>query len=372
MFDDGDIVLTSTSASDISIFRDNLIVAGSGQFSENVLDIKSPYLLTLDSSLNIIDSNVFKTETTASNVLLKSFDKDQCVLTFYAAQSLKNQEEQSEIKILDEEFRVINKFTYGHRTRIKDIAIVDHTAFFTLNYERSTQEISAKLFENSNEEFNVLVKESLETNIPVTITLLPEKQFAISGIANGFHYLDGHNYSNPLAYGFIRKFDRKGNELSRFNYKYSSHIFFNDMICVEDNLVVFGTKQSEETGMDLFILQFDDQLNNVWEKYFQTPGIQEASKIIFIEGLFYILSTTENLEIHNMSLVLMCIDQKGNIEWEKSFSEENRSSSAVDLVYFKSHLIILSQSKENRISSPDNLLYKISLGGDIIKKISLN
>jgi len=362
-----EIHATLYSASDLAIFNNQLIVAGTSHPDSNTLAIKSPYLLTLDSSLNIYDTRIFKTETTASNVIFKALKNNEYALAFYGAKSLQNQQEQTQIFILDQDLLEEDNQIYGTRTRIRDLTEIG-SDLISLNYERTDQTMSLR----SNKKFDIKIEEGAESSIPTDILVTPEKEIFILGIANGFHYLDGHNYEEQFAYGFIRKYNSSAKELNKFNYKESGHTFFSDMLYHDEILSVMGTKQKSNSGMDILLLQFDNELNLLREKSFPKKGIQEGSTIEYFDNSIYIFGTTEDLSTHKLSLELSCLNVDGNIIWQQSFGDPKRSYSAIDMILFDSNIILLSQSVENRISTQLNHLHKVSLSGDLIKEVQLN
>jgi len=358
---------TLYSASELSIFNNQLIVAGTAKATPHSIAIKSPCLMTLDSSLNMINTTLLNTETTASNIIFEPVNNEECVIAFYAAMSLENQEEQTQVKILSQDLIEKNNHRYGNRTRIKDLAKIDSDVI-TLNYERTDRTMSLR----SIKKFDIRIQEGDETNIPIDMIVVPNKEIFISGIANGFHYLDGHNYEQELAYGFLRKYDLNGQELNRSNYKQSGHVFFSDMAYHKEVLSVIGSKQASRTGMDVLLLQFDNQLNILTEKSFAEVGIQEGRSIEYIDNSIYIFGSTEDLITHKMNLQLTCLTVNGTLKWQKPFGNTRRTYSAIDMILFDSNIILLSQSKENRISAHQIHVHKVTLTGDLIDEKQLN
>jgi len=374
-FKDGDLnheKFTSKRISDISILKNQIIIAGSANHYKEELGIQSPFISSLDNDLNIVHFEFFKTETTARNIQLVSNNKQECTLAYYAAKSIENQEEETTIYLLDENWENTDKLQYGYRTRIKDIVTIDNSNFVTLNYERSTQKISIKYFKHFDERHSIKISEGEETNIPTDLILLPKRQLALSGIANGFHYLDGHDYKSPAAHSFIITLDEHGNELNSYTHKSSGHSFIYDMIVNDNHIVLLGNQQNENTGMDLIFGKLDLKLNIIIEKQIYADGIQEGHSIIFADESYFLYGTTEDLNTHKMMLQLVRVDKNGEIIWERTYGKMGASNAAIDIVFFDSHLILLSQSKELRTSTKTSNIQKISLNGNVIAQMDFN
>lgn len=359
------------SANDISTYQDQIIIATTAVPAQNVIDVKFPYLMVLDDSLNVSNSKIFDSQTTASNVCIETLSEGNCILTYYCPKSLQQLEEKTVIKKLDHNLEELNGISYGHRTRIKNIVSTDSTVV-ALNYERSTKDVSIVTFSDFKEKSKTKFKEDSETTMPTDIILLPDNTMVVSGIANGFHYLDGHNYENAFSYGFAKKLGSDGRDLKNYYHRTSGHVFFNEVIYDSSGLTVVGTKQSNRTGMDILFLRLDEQLNLVWEKVFEAPGIQEGNKIISIDGYYYLLGTTENLETHKMQGCLVKANSTGKIIWKQDFGIPEASHTTVDMIYHNSGLVVLSESKEARNSNPSVQLYKISTEGEMMRELSLN
>lgn len=358
--------LTSKTVSDLSIHKNLLVVTGTAEDSTLSPGIKSPFRLYLHPDFSEASSVFTPTETTAIQPF--SFhlgDSNISHLAYYRATSLRQQEEKSYLHYFNSERQALDLTEFGNRTRIGSIVGLDENRLIALSYERETQKMSLRFMNKQKIEHEISFAESNQTNIPTGLVVLPNKEILFSGIADGFHYPDGHNYSNPQAYGFIFKTDSEGNILNQYTHSGNGHVFIHGLHTKEDFIYAGGTYQSDSTGMDLLSIKLDQNLNPLWTRQITRDGIQEVKKILAIEQDLYLLSNDEQSD-HNMRLQLSKLNNDGELIWQKHFGEHNYSYEPIDMTLFEKNLYIASNAHRSRITSPSIFLFKIDLDGVLL------
>lgn len=359
-------------ASDLSIQDSLLILCGTAKDSHDPSSIKSPFILHFKQDLTKTDSQFFQSKTTAVHpTYMVDTEIPYALLSYYRAADLTEQEEISIIHRFDKAFQQESTFSFGYRTRIKTLKPLDQNQYVTLSYERETQSMSLHFIRNSNIESQINFEEGMETNIPTDLVVSPSKEIFFSGIANGFHYPDGHNYKQQSAYGFIIKTDSSGIETNRFIYKQTGHAFVNDIHYDEDHIYAIATVQSNSTGMDLHCIKLDKGLDQIWNIPFVEKGTQEGSKLIMLKQTVYLLGTTESGSKDKVILQVHKINKNGDLIWRKNVGQSHTFLNPADMVYWGGYLYIVSNTRKSRTAGPQILLQKISLDGIVIDQVTI-
>lgn len=334
-------------------------------------NIKSPFIMVFDSTLVKLSQYYYQTPTTSLNPKITLVSPTEYILSYYHAKSLGDQTEISQLLYLNTAFNTNKKVSYGNRTRIKDLLSHKNETLITLNYERSSQHTSIQFLQDKKLGDKISYAVSDETNIPTSMLVLENEDIIIAGIANGFHYPDGHEYKNPKAVGYIIHLDESGLEKSRYMHHGEGHVFIHDLVQHEATLHAIGTHQSEATGMDQLILSLDSDLNILTDSIFRENGVQKW--LLAKRGLnhLYITGITEDLIDHTMKLQLQCVSKNHEVLWKKTIPN-NGSYMPTDLIITKTHLILLVEKTTSRISPPESYIYLFSLDGNIIQKTEIN
>lgn len=356
---------SSIQATSLLTLNDQIAIAGSAR--DSISSIKFPFVMVFDSLLYKKSQQLFRTKTSIRNPEITQFTDVEFLFSYYRPVSLSNQEEVSEIHFLDHQLYSNRTILYGNRTRIKDLAVDENEAIITLNYERTTQEISLRYTTQSTLDEKISFSESEESNIPTALIALHPTGLAFSGIAHGFHYPDGHDYKNPKTYGFIISTDLHGHKKQVYKHQGDGHVFINDIIQANEEIFAIGTYQSSHTGMDVLMLKLDTQLKLQSETVYPQEGIQEGLLIKQYKKQLFIVGVEENLQDNKLKSRLQCLDTNLDIKWTTSIDEIG-SCSPQDLIIFKDQLILLVNSTTTRTEATDSYIYIYSLQGKMLKK----
>lgn len=364
--------LDSIRASCILGDQDQYIITGTAKDTSSIQKhIKSPFIMVFDSTFTKLSQHYFPTATTSLNPTLIQASPTEYLLAYYLANSLEDQTEISQLQYMDRAFTITKEFSYGNRTRIKDLLIRNNDSVITLNYERASQQTSIQLVQNKKLQDHVSYSVTDQTNIPTAITGLDEKAFVIAGIANGFHHPDGHDFKNPKATGYIIRIDENGHELNRYQHYGEGHVFLHDIVTQKDTIHVVGTHQSEGTGMDQLIISLKSDFTVLSQSIVRETGIQEwlLAKRAFAQ--VFLAGTKEDLNDYSMNLQLQCMNKNQDVLWKKTITDSG-SYKPIDMFITKSHMILLVEKTTSRTSSPESYAYQFSLDGTLLYKIKIN
>lgn len=353
--------------------QDSLIIlCGTGKDSILNNGIKSPFILPLSKNLEEQDHFFFPTVTTALDPrYIAKREHSTGILSYYKAINLKQQEEVSELQYVSPSFKDDRMQTFGNRTRIKALERLSEDQIIALSYERESQKISLRFIRDTEILHMRKYSEGQETNIPTDVIVTPTKHIIFSGIANGFHYRDGHNYKHPKAYSFLIKTDSTGIESKRFVYSETGHAFVNDILFDDGFIYALASVQTDSTGMDIHCLKLDNNLNLIWTKPIETSGTQESSTLLSLDQFIYIVGTSEKPNDLKSIIQLSRIDKSGVLIWTKEIGKMYHAIEAIDIVYLDNYLYIASNSKQNRTASPIINLQQVSLDGELKKELTI-
>ena len=145
------------------------------------------------------------------------------------------------------------------------------------------------------------------------------KNADIKKLSNGSGYvLVGSLYSRDA--GFLMQFDKEGNLISYWEYP---DIDIRAMWCrkvieVTDGFLLFGSKQKLDFFQDAFVLKVDKQGNKLWEKSYETPGLEHNLGCAFQmdENTFVIGSNPyKHYPAVGSKSRIWAIDSMGNLLW---------------------------------------------------------
>lgn len=330
--------------------------------------IKSPYLMLLDEDFKTISKRIYRTETTALNPKIISSANGSKILSYYSAQSLANPTESSHVLFLNQNFKLRKDTEYGNRTRVRSL-LLDNDMLWSLNYERISRKTSLKSFNNSKQISEHIFSASEESSLPTDMVKSSDSKL-LAGIAQGFHYRDGHDYDFPRTHGFVIKVNMDGSETHRTELRGEHHLFLNDLLLRENGVVATGTEQSNKTGMDVLLVELDKELKIVNRYAYKKQGIQEGIKSRDHEGIILTLATSEDLIDHTLKVYLIKSDGGGNIIWEKELGGLG-SYKPKDLLVYNNRIVVAANFKAHRNSNQEAILITVDLDGTDYREIRL-
>ena len=342
-----------------------VVVVGTNTGISTTTEIKSPYISSFDSELYPISKKEYPTITTALNPkLVKLFDESH-ILSFYRAESLDLQTEHSHLLYLDKDLEFKNEKRFGHRTRIESL-IPDGKDFISYQYEREKLNSSISIFRDSAAITNKKFAVSDKTNIPTDL-LIKDSSIYISGIADGFHYRDGHEYKNPNAYDYIFQLNKDLKEQNLFVAKTNQHSFANSLSIMNDHLLSTGSIQKETTGMDAKIQCFDENLNEKWSFVHRQESMQKGIKSIPQDGIIYVLCETYNKNTKRVNILLLEVDQEGifinDIELQRDESYHPK-----DFVITDKYIFIAATKQSFRTTQMQSVILQLDKVGNFYKE----
>ncbi|MFA3782218.1 T9SS type A sorting domain-containing protein [Melioribacteraceae bacterium 4301-Me] len=142
-----------------------------------------------------------------------------------------------------------------------------------------------------------------------------------------------------------------------------------DVIVLNDGgFLIAGTSDSYGDGTnDVFILKLDSNGDSLWLKAFSNSDIENASRIIATQDGGFILcgSTTSNSPGATSDVLVMKVDQDGNLIWKKSYGGSG-GQQASDILALSDGYIFTGSTSDPSTGISDVYLVKIDLSGNLI------
>ena len=348
--------------------QNQIEIIGVSEKSAGKKFIKAPFLSILDQDLNEISTHYFKSNTSANNPRLVNSADNQKILSFYKATSLDEQVEKTEIHYLDNEYKLLNSSSVGHKLRSKKVVVLNDIPII-LGYSRQNLNIVIKSL--SKPSFSESIGISKEPTIPSDIESLNDNELVVCGIENGFHYPDGHDYNQKSAFGFIDVLNNKGVSTKHVSAKTSQHQFFNDIEVLDSTLILTGTEQSDQTSMDLLLRRYDHKLNLMSNEIFEEEGLQIGIKTIEENGFLYTLVRSENLEENKTTIRLVKSNKDFTQVWLKEYGDETFYDPK-DLLIADDKIMVISNIVNKTTKESKASLFIISLDGNLISETAIH
>lgn len=364
-----DYIWTSTNEIQANQKGEIVITGTASGVSKNKY-IKSPYILRIDSNLNLIDRHSFPTLATALNPKIHLQGQNN-LLYFYGADSSTGSIERSRIVFLDEEYEQTSYYQYGDKTRLECLISIDSNRIITCNYDRRERSIKVICFQDEQRLGQATFSASNETTIPTDMILTGNNNILISSIANGFHYQDGHDYINEKAFGYLLKTNLTGDKILEKTIEGKQHLFINDIMQTPDGKVfITGTEQQDETGMDLLLVELDSSLSIKKKIVDNKKRIQKGIKSVWHNDHIYVLAKSENMEDHNMKISIHLYDIEGKLKWNKTIDQDS-SYDPKEFIIHNEKLYIIADKKATRTSTQYSVLAVVSLDGELLQELEI-
>jgi hypothetical protein len=340
---------------------DQLVVVGT---SYSTSSIRHPTICKVGKS-----PNVYRSETSARGVTLKTIDDDKLYLSYFQAKSLERQEEESHLFTIENN-KLGSISTFGNRTRIIDFLPIATDTFIYLNYERSTASSSLKWYSHNSllKEKNIVV--GTETTIPKQLLQLPDSNLLILGIADGFEFKDGHSYIEKYAKGFVIKTDAKGADQNQWiKSEDNGHVFFKQAIMANNFIYIVGEIQQEENGMDVFILKLTEEFKLVGEFVLEKLKHQHILDIYTNGNSIDLIIKDKNRVGQNLVTLL-------HFDLELTLKNNTKlvgidNTDFIDVIKEKNNYYVLAHQKDDPIAIPKSVLLNINEEGEMIKEIKM-
>ncbi len=303
---------------------------------------------------------IFASETSARGILIKKDQFGQPFISYYQAKSLGQQEEVSRLFSLNSEHGLDPIISYGHRTRVVDFIPSSSQQFISLNYERQTANSSVAWIKNKEVKNKEMYTIGEETTIPKQIKQLENGDLLISGIADGFEFKDGHSYKEAFTKGFILLTDNEGVEKERWlKAENNGHVFFEEMQVNDDHIYISGSMQQGDTGLDVFIIKLDKQLNQINEVIFTESHHQEIIEMELREESILLFMTSVNDRDKQHLLIKELSYQE--LELRKHKIDSLKGSAIKDVITFENNTYVLLHDQKRRVDIPLTSILKIDL-----------
>lgn len=149
------------------------------------------------------------------------------------------------------------------------------------------------------------------------IATLSDDSLVVAGIT------DSYGIGNDM---YIIRVDANGNKIWEKNFGgNSSESAYAIATYLNDNTIVAGATHSYGNGeSDMYVLRLDASGNKIWEKSFGKASFDNVSAVTILSNGRIILAGDTHLDSYgDPKYYVLCLDDKGNKIWEKTFSGSN-------------------------------------------------
>lgn len=196
---------------------------------------------------------------------------------------------------------------------------------------------------------------------------------------DGSFVIAGEGIISWLAYeqGYILKLDNKGNELWYNKYRFTGNgDYLNDLIPATDGGFIAvghaGEVEYESKEQDaLLIMKIDDQGNVVWAKPWGDPRSGwTAYSIVAAEDEGYTVLSRKSIDNKGVTL-LTKFDLSGQVQWEKTYRDGTNTESYFYLVRTKEGYAMLGSHRSTNSLNESKTQYaalRVDVNGEMISR----
>ncbi len=344
----------------LEFFGDKLLAIGT---SYSHATIRYPSIAEVGKS-----PSVYRSETSARGIKLKTVAEQKQYLSYYQAKSLQQQEEHSKIFTINNQ-TLDNISSFGSRTRIIDFLPLANDTILCLNYKRATTNSSLVWLAKNRIIQEKIIEIGQETTIPKQLLQLSNSDLLILGTADGFAFKDGHSYEEEFAKGFINQTNKDGEQINQWRKSSDNgHVFFKHVIMANDFIYIVGEIQQEENGMDVFISKLNKECKLIGEY------ILEKTQHQTVLDINHSSNSIELLMKDNVGKQSRVFISTFDLELNHLNSDESviiESTDLVDAINKEDNYYVLGHQKEKRTDIPTSVILKINKEGTILETIEV-
>jgi hypothetical protein len=198
-----------------------------------------------------------------------------------------------------------------------------------------------------------------------------EKAKALAGTFDGGYVMAGVNSSN-YDYGdeaWVVKVDSMGEKLWERTYGGKGIDYANDVIQTSDKgIVVCGMNSSKGSNYNSFwVAKIDSAGEDVWDNTYLINKWDEATALVEgLDGYIYVAGFTRTFSIIDYDVVLIKLDQSGNLIWQKVISWGRWDQASSVCSTFDNGVVVAGNTNSGEVLSSDFASSKFDENGNML------
>lgn len=164
---------------------------------------------------------------------------------------------------------------------------------------------------------------------------------------------------------FLVEMNREGEKLWQRTIKVGTNDIGNELLETNDGYLVVG-QTAEQLGADILILKVNKQGDKQWVKSYKSPQYEWAIDVVAIDNDFFVLCTAEDSVAVGRDMLLLKIDQQGELLWSKKYGGASDDAGWSMIKDRNENILLAGHTYSYGFGNRDAWLIKIDQGGNEI------